>query len=213
MAGVRGDGRLIRGEQTRRAILDRAVDVATVEGLEGLSLGRLATDLGTSKSGVFAHFGSKEELQIATVERAAEIFRDRVVRPAMKAPIGIRRVWRLSDAWLDYQRATFSGGCFWHAAAAEFDARPGRVRDTVAGYKRDWMRLYEASIEEALQWGELDPGVDVRQLAFELEAFVAAANSAARLYDDTSAYRRARHATLARRRELAADPNLLPATP
>ncbi len=213
MSGTKADGRLVRGEQTRRAILDRAVDIATVEGLEGLSIGRLAGELGASKSGVFAHFGSKEELQLAAVERAAEIFKDRVVRPAMKAPFGVRRVWKLSDAWLDYQRATFTGGCFFAAASTEFDGRPGRVRDAIAGYKRDWARHYEQAIHDAQQLGEIDPGIDPQQLAFELDAFVAAANAAARLYDDLSAYRRARRATLDRLRAVATDPSLLPARP
>src|SRR5688500_12975759 len=129
----RGDKRVLRGERSRKVILGRAMDIASVEGLESLSVRRLAAELDVSKSGVFAQFGSKEELQLATVRAAVEVFVSEVVKPARKAPAGIRRVWALCDEWLDYvAKPIFAGGCFFISAAAEFDARPGRVRDAVA---------------------------------------------------------------------------------
>lgn len=207
------DGREVRGEQTRRTILRRAADIASVEGLDGLSLGRLATDLGVSKSGVFAHFGSKEELQLATIAMAAEIFREQVVLPAEDVPAGVGRVWRLSERRLDYlRRQVFAGGCFFVTVANEFDARPGRVRDEIARQLGGWRRYTERAIETARTLGELTAGTDSRQLAFELEAFFQAGNGDALLYDDTTAYDRARLAALARLRTACPDPALLPAT-
>src|ERR1043166_4628074 len=125
--------RKAQGERTRRAILETAVHIASAEGLEGLTIGRLATELSMSKSGLFAHFGSKEELQLATVEAARDIFVREVIRPAFEAPKGVARLWGLCDVWLEYvRREVFRGGCFFAAAAAEFDGRPGAVRDRIA---------------------------------------------------------------------------------
>src|SRR6266496_3907018 len=130
MSAPKLDGRIERGAHTRHAILERAAAIASVEGLDRLSIGRLATELRASKSGVFAHFGSKEELQLATVQRAGEVFVAEVIAPALRAPGGLRRLWRLCDGWLDYsKRRVFPGGCFFVSVAAEFDARPGRVRE------------------------------------------------------------------------------------
>jgi AcrR family transcriptional regulator len=210
MTHDRTDGRLLRGDQTRRAILRHAVDVASVDGLEGLSIGRLAGELRVSKSGLFAHFGSKEELQLATVRAAVEIFVERVVRPAEQEPPGLRRVWRLCEAWLEYASdPVFPGGCFFYSTAAEFDARPGRVRDAIARARRDWLRLNETAVDEARQLGELHADVVPAQLAFELDAFTRAANAHALLHDDPSAYGRARTAVLTRLRAAATDPSVL----
>jgi len=204
------DGRLLRGEQTRRAILERAADIASVEGLDGLSIGRLASELGASKSGVFAHFGSKEELQLATVDAARERFVAAVVAPALKAPRGMRRLWALCDTWLSYaQEPVFTGGCFFCAVDAEFGARPGRVRDALATARRDWIGLFVTTIEGAQALGELAADVDPRQLTFELDAFLLAANTDALLYDDPAAYERARTAMRNRLRAAAADPALV----
>jgi AcrR family transcriptional regulator len=204
------DGRLVRGEQTRRAILERAADIASVEGLEGLSIGRLASALGASKSGVFAHFGSKEELQLATVEAARERFVEAVVAPALKAPRGIRRLWALCDAWLRYAQArVFAGGCFFCAVDAEFGSRPGRVRDALGIARRDWIGLFVTTIEAAQTAGELAADADPRQLTFELDAFLLAANTDALLYDDPVAYDRARIAMRERLRAVATDPALV----
>ncbi|MDU0293896.1 TetR/AcrR family transcriptional regulator [Saccharothrix longispora] len=188
------DGRVERGERTRRLILRRAADIASVEGLEGLSIGRLATELEVSKSGVFAHFGSKEELQLATVRAAAAIFVRRVVEPALAVPPGLDRLTRLLDGWLAYsEERTFPGGCFFYAVQAEFDARHGRVRDVVAEYGVRWHDLVRTTIAEV-------PGLeeDADQVAFELVAFLELANARSVLHDDPHAYRRARAAARAR---------------
>ncbi|GAA0239416.1 TetR/AcrR family transcriptional regulator [Saccharothrix mutabilis subsp. mutabilis] len=179
-----------RGEQTRRQILRRAAEIASVEGLEGLSIGRLATELEVSKSGVFAHFGSKEELQLATVRAAAKIFVDEVVTPALDLPPGVARLELLLEGWLAYsERRTFPGGCFFYAVQAEFDARPGRVRDAVAEYGRSWNALVRETVE-----GVPDLAVDAGQVAFELVAFLEMANAQSVLHDDPAAYTRARAA-------------------
>jgi AcrR family transcriptional regulator len=190
---VSQDGRVQRGEQTRAAVLTRAMDIASVEGLDGLSIGRLAIELDVSKSGVFARFGSKEELQLATVGAAREIFVEHVVRPAFESPPGVGRLWRLCERWLEYARGrVFPGGCFFFAAAAEYDARPGRVRDAVAAALADWAALLARAAEDARQLGELESTCDTRQLAFELDALGVAANGRAVLHDDDTAYDLAR---------------------
>lgn len=190
MVGVKVDGRVERGEQTRRQILRRAAEIASVEGLEGLSIGRLATELEVSKSGVFAHFGSKEELQLATVRAAAKIFVDEVVTPALDLPPGVPRLELLLEGWLAYsERRTFPGGCFFYAVQAEFDARHGRVRDAVAEYGRRWNALVRETVE-----GVPDLAVDAGQVAFELVAFLEMANAQSVLHDDPTAYTRARAA-------------------
>jgi AcrR family transcriptional regulator len=133
-------GRKAQGDRTRRAILESAVHIASAEGLEGLTIGRLATELSMSKSGLFAHFGSKEELQIATVEAARAIFIHEVIKPAFDAAEGLPRLWKLCDIWLSYvQKGVFRGGCFFAAVAAEFDSRPGPVRDRIAEIMKEWL--------------------------------------------------------------------------
>ncbi|WP_141583944.1 TetR/AcrR family transcriptional regulator [Actinomadura sp. WMMA1423] len=193
------DGRLLKGEQTRSTILCRAADIASAEGLEGLSIGRLATELRISKSGVFTHFGSKEELQLATVRKAVEVFRRNVVEPARAAPEGIRRVRALLDAWQRYQREpVFPGGCFFHSTMAEFDARPGRVRDAIAASQLDWRAFVERCLREARDLGEIGAATDVPQLAFELDALCRTGAAQALLHDDPSLYDRAARAVDAR---------------
>jgi AcrR family transcriptional regulator len=210
MTETRTDGRVVRGERTRRVILEQAMDLASVDGLDGLSIGRLATDLNVSKSGVITHFGSKEELQLATVTAAVDVFTEHVVRPALKARAGVRRLWRLCELWLDYERGIFPGGCFFANVAAEFDARPGRVRDAIAQTQRDFRTLFERLIGDAVTAGDLPADVDAPQLTFELKALGTSANSEFLLYDEPAAYRRARRAMLERLRALATDPALLP---
>jgi AcrR family transcriptional regulator len=210
MAETRTDGRMVRGERTRRVILRRAMDLASVDGLEGLSIGRLATDLDVSKSGVITHFGSKEELQLATVRAAVDVFTEHVARPALKTPAGLRRLWRLCELWLDYERGIFPGGCFFANVAAEFDARPGRVRDAIAHSQRDFRALFERLIAGAVEVGDLPADVDAPQLTFELKALGSSANNEFLLYDEPAAYQRARTAMLDRLRALATDPALLP---
>src|SRR5229473_5485518 len=131
--------------ETRRKILQVAVDIASAEGLEGLSIGRLAAELRMSKTGIFAHFGSKEQLQLATVETAKQIFLEQVVQPALQSTRGIRRLKGMLENWLGYvERIVFRGGCFFAAASAEFDSRPGKVRDEIASLTKAWLMALEA---------------------------------------------------------------------
>jgi AcrR family transcriptional regulator len=171
------DGRIRRGDETRRAVLRRAVDLASVEGLDGVTIGRLAQELSISKSGLFAHFGSKEELQLATIRAARAIFAQAVVVPARAQPAGLARLRALLEAWLDYSRGRqFPGGCFFSRATHEYAARPGPVRDALAEVDREWLELVATTVEEARELGEVRDDVDARQLAFELDAYLDSAN-------------------------------------
>ena len=171
------DGRRLRGERTRAGILDAAVDIASVEGLEGLSIGSLAQSIGVSKSGLFAHFGSKQELQLATIEAARQRFVAAVIEPALEEPPGIGRVWSLSDRWLRYaEREIFPGGCFFAQTSAEFDNRPGPVRDRIAEIMGRWTKLIASSIREAQEVGDIKPSHDARQLAFTVNSVGFGAN-------------------------------------
>jgi AcrR family transcriptional regulator len=191
---ARLDGRRARGEKTRDAILAHAVQIASEEGLEGLSIGRLATDLGVSKSGLFAHFGSKIELQLATVDAARHIFIREVIGGS-RAGSGIGALIDLTDSWLDYMRGdVFHGGCFFAAASLEFDGRPGQVRDRVASMMGEWLLALEATIQDAQAAGELPEDLDSEQLAFEINALGQGANWAFQLYRDDAAFERARAA-------------------
>jgi AcrR family transcriptional regulator len=192
------DGRRARGDRSRRAILDEAIQIASAEGLEGLSIGRLASELGLSKSGLFAHFGSKIDLQVATVEAAREVFIDEVIGAA-RAEGGIEEVLSLTDAWLDYmEREVFRGGCFFVAASSEFDGRPGPVRDAVTSLVSEWLLALEAAIHDARDAGHLAPDTDPQQLAFELHSLGMGANWAFQLYRDEAAFDRARSAVRTR---------------
>ena len=173
------DRRRLRGMKTRQAILAHAARVGSAEGLEAVSLQRLATDLGISKSGLFAHFGSKEELHMATIDAAARIFTDEVIRPALATPRGAGRVWALCNSWLSYlERGVFPGGCFFWAVAEEFDSRrPGPVRDSVLEKKNYWSYTLQRAVREAQEAGEIDAGVDPEQLAWELDSLLGGANS------------------------------------
>jgi AcrR family transcriptional regulator len=189
------DGRLERGERTRRQILDVAVHLASAEGLESLSIGQLASKLKMSKSGLFASFGSKEDLQFATIERARQIFVDAVVRRAMMAPRGLPRLWALCDSWLDYaSRGVFRGGCFFTAVSAEFDSRPGPIRDRVAALMKEWLSTLSVAVRKAQEAGHLRADADPDQLAFEIHSFSMGANWAHQLHGDKGAFDRARAA-------------------
>ncbi|MEU4084012.1 TetR/AcrR family transcriptional regulator [Streptomyces aureus] len=205
-ASTRVDGRVERGNRTRQSVLGRTVDIASVEGLEALSVGRLATELGISKSGVFAVFGSKQELQLATVREAGRIFTERVIRPAEQVPAGVGRVRRLCELWLEYSRGrVFPGGCFFYGVIAEFDARTGPVHDALVSAHRAWTDLLERTVEEARAGGELRPDIDVPQLAFELLALMETANGVSVLHGEETAYRRARAGIADRLRSAAAE--------
>jgi AcrR family transcriptional regulator len=199
------DGRLRRGDVTRRAVLKRAVEIASVEGLDGLSIGALAKDLGISKSGVFAHFGAKEELQLATIRAARAIFAKEVVAPALEVSPGLGRVRALVGAWLDYSRGRmFPGGCFFSRATHEYAARPGAVRDALAVVDAEWLDLITRTVEEAQGAGEIRDDVDARQLAFDLDAYLESANLRSLLTGDQAAYATAERSVLARLGEAAA---------
>ena len=190
------DRRRLRGMRTRQAILVHAARVGSAEGLEAVSLQRLAGDLGISKSGLFAHFGSKEELHMATIEAAAQIFTDEVLRPALQVPRGLGRVWALCNSWLSYlERGVFPGGCFFWAVAEEFDSRrPGPVRDSVLEKKNYWSYSLQRAVREAQAAGEIDPGVDPEQLAWELDSLLGGANSGFKGDDGVRAIERGRRA-------------------
>jgi AcrR family transcriptional regulator len=207
-AKVRSDGRRARGDRTRRAILDEAVQIASAEGLEGLSIGRLAEALGVSKSGLFAHFGSKLDLQVETVRAAREVFMDEVLS-AVHSGGGIEEILSLTDAWLDYmEREVFRGGCFLVAASVEFDSRSGPVRDEIAGLVSEWLMALEAAVTDAQEAGHVSLEVDAQQLAFELHSLCMGANWAFQLYRDNDAFDRARSAI--RRRLHGTDRGLAP---
>jgi AcrR family transcriptional regulator len=178
-----------KGSETRASILDRAVDLASVEGLEGLTIGRLAAELRMSKSGLFAHFGSKQGLQLATVEAAALRFRAAVIEPALEAPDGASRLRALGERYLEHLDL-YSGGCFWGATSAEYDDRPGPVRDAVAGALDAWLGELERQARIA---GVEQP----ERFAFELYAVIMGANARYRLSSDPKVFEYAR-AALAR---------------
>jgi AcrR family transcriptional regulator len=208
---TRLDGRVERGNRTRQLVLARTVEIASVEGLEALSVGRLATDLRLSKSGVFALFGSKQELQLATVREASRVFVAEVVEPAAKVPAGVGRVWRLCEAWLEYSEGrVFPGGCFFYGVMAEFDAREGAVHDALVRAQRDWGAHVEGRVEEARAAGELRADTDAGQLAFELIALMESANALSVLHGENIAYRRARVGIAARLRAVAVDASSVP---
>jgi AcrR family transcriptional regulator len=188
------------GARTRTAILQTAADLASVDGLDGLSIGRLATELAMSKSGLFAHFGSKEELQLATIEEARQRYAQEVIEPACAAGSGIARLHALCEAFLSYlERAVFPGGCFFASAMAEFDSKaPGPVRDRIAQCQEQWMSTLERAAEEGQQRGELRTGSDPQQLAFELEAALLSANWYYHLFNDATYFDRARRTVWAR---------------
>jgi AcrR family transcriptional regulator len=187
------DGRRRRGNATRESILQAAADIASVEGLEGLTIGRLATELNMSKSGLFAHFGSKEELQLATIDAARRRFVDHVVRPSRHLPRGRARLEALLEDWLKYFRAeVFPGGCFFCNIQAEFDSRPDNVvREIIAENTRQFDAFIEREIRKAQEAGELDPSIDPAQLAFEFDALGSLANQQFQLTHDRAVFDRA----------------------
>jgi AcrR family transcriptional regulator len=193
------DGRRVRGDKTRHAILARAAQIASVEGLEGLSLARLAADLGISKSGLFAHFGSKEELQLKTLRAARRVFYESAVKPAEDVPEGIERLAALTDVKLEYLAGShFEGGCLFISSASEYDARPGPIRDLVAETMASWLDLLTEQARIARDRGELAADVDPRALVWELHAFGLALNWDRHLNHAGDALERARAASRAR---------------
>ena len=202
--------RKAQGEGTRKAILEAAVHIASAEGLEGLTIGRLATELSMSKSGLFAHFGSKEDLQVATVEAARTIFIREVIQPSFKGEHGLLDLWHLCDTWLSYvESGVFRGGCFFAAVAAEFDSRPGPVRDRIAEIMKEWLATLRRAVAAAQTAGELKSEVDPTQLAFEFNSLELGANWAFQLHGDKQAFAQARAAMLERLRQQSTRKGLL----
>ena len=173
------------GERTRAAILRAATSLATVEGLEGLSIGHLADAIGMSKSGLYAHFGSKQELQLATVEEAERILDDEVVQPALAARPGRAQLAAVCEAYLGYvQRHVFPGGCFFAATALEMGTRPGPVKDRITAIQSGFTALLGTFAATAVEQHELPPGETPDRLAFELHAILLAADAKFILLDD-----------------------------
>ena len=173
------------GERTRAAILRAAASLATVDGLEGLSIGNLAAATGISKSGLYAHFGSKQELQLATVDEAERILTAEVIQPALAARPGLAQLAAVCEAYFSYlQRRVFPGGCFFAATALEMGTRPGPVKDRVAAINSGFTTLLRAFAATALEQHELPVGEDPDRLAFELHAILLAADTKFVLHDD-----------------------------
>jgi AcrR family transcriptional regulator len=187
------------GERTRSAILRAAASLATVDGLEGLSIGNLAAAIGMSKSGLYAHFGSKQELQLATVQEAGRIFADEVVQPALAAPAGLAQLAAVCEAFFEHlRRRTFPGGCFFAGAALEMGTRPGPVKEAVAGFQAGFVDLLRGFAATAIEQNELPPGEDPDQLAFEVNGICLAADASFVLHDNPAVLDLARQ--VARRR-------------
>jgi len=166
------------GQRTREAILREAGQLATVDGIDGLSISRLAEAVGMSKSGLFAHFGSKEELQLATIEAAAALLDEQVVGPALGAPTGLERLRGLAENFLRHvEEGVYPGGCFFASVAAEMDTHPGPVRDVALRLAYDWLRQLETAVRDGQAEGAIDPSEDPEQLAFELNAYLLLANA------------------------------------
>ncbi|WP_203779294.1 TetR/AcrR family transcriptional regulator [Paractinoplanes rishiriensis] len=203
------DGRLLRGDRTRTAVLDRALLLATTDGLEGLSLGQLAEALGISKSGLFAHWRSKESLQLAVIDHARRQWIEEVIQPALAAPRGVRRLWRVHRLRLAfYEAGRLPGGCFFANANFEFNVRPGAVRDRLGAQLADWMAFLTGLAAEAVAAGDLRPEADPTATAYLIESLgVCAVMQAPVLGPDV--YQHARDALLAHLRSLATDPTTL----
>ncbi|MDQ5870587.1 MAG: TetR/AcrR family transcriptional regulator [Acidobacteriota bacterium] len=199
-----------KGEETRAAILERGVQLARQVGLEGLTIGRLATDLGLSKSGLFAHFRSKEALQIQVLDAAAERFIDEVVRPAIREPRGELRVVALFERWLAWTKSSSGrGGCLFVAAAAELDDRPGPVRDRLVALQKGWLEMVGIVFSTGIAQHDFREDLEPDEFAHDLYAIMLGFHHAARLMRDPRAEPRAHGAferllsTARRRRRIA----------
>ena len=191
------DGRQHRsdGARSRQAILNAASELATIEGLGGLSIARLADHVGMSKSGLFAHFKSKEELQLATIDTASAIVDREVMQPTMAAPPGVSRINAFCEAYFSHlEREVFPGGCFFISVAAEFDGKSGPLRDYAVKAYQDILGKFNEMVLEAKELGELDQSEETSQLAFELDAFMLCVNFAHLFFRDPTAMARGREA-------------------
>jgi len=184
-----------KGEQTREAILESAIRLASRVGLDGLTIGSLADELGLSKSGLFAHFGSKEELLVQMLERAAERFVEVVVKPALATPRGEPRVRALFELFLRWPEAVPQpGGCIFQAATVELDDRPGPARDRLVRMRRDWLAVVAEAVRRAIAEGHFRSDLDPEQFAFEMDGIALMWGHASRLLRDASADARASRA-------------------
>ena len=182
-------------QKTRESIVARATDVASVAGLEGVTIGRLASDLDMSKAGVIGHFGSKEELQMAALEEASRAFTEAVWEPAADKEPGLPRLLAICDAWVKYvARPPFQGGCFWTAVSTEFDTRGGPVHEGVQERGLLWRKVLRREIRTAIEAGDLAADLDPDQVAFEFESIPMGLNQSLQLYGDGRAPARARRA-------------------
>ena len=168
MSSVTAESPGSKGAATREAIIDRAYGIACSAGLDGLSIGPLAHAVGMSKSGVFAHFGSREGLQLAILESAGQRFGNHVLTPALTAPRGLPRLRAIVERWFDWVRHTNDGGCLYLAAVSEFDDRPGAIRDRLLQLEVRWRDALTRAIQLAIETRELHADADPRQIAFEI---------------------------------------------
>lgn len=185
---------MTKGEQTRTAILDEAVGIASQVGFNALTIGKLADSTGMSKSGLFAHFKSKEALQLDTLHRAQERFNDLVIRPALSAPRGRKRVEALFDHWLDWETEALTGGCIFVTATVEFDDQPGPMRDAVVRCQQDWLEFVASVAGTAVAEGDFRAGLDTEQFAFQLQGLMLGYHHAGRLMRDPRAREHTRKA-------------------
>lgn len=184
-----------KGDRTKQAVLDHALARASERGLEGLSIGELAGEVGMSKSGLFAHFGSKEDLQLEVIRAAAERFVRVVIAPALREPRGLPRVWALFERWLAWDDSdAMPGGCVFHTFSAELDDRPGPLRDALVAYQRDWIDALAQAAAIAVDEGHFRPDLDTAQFAFEFQAIAMGYLHASRLLADDASLARARAA-------------------
>jgi AcrR family transcriptional regulator len=185
---------LRKGELTRQAILEHAARMASRIGLEGLTIGALAEELELSKSGLFAHFKSKEALQLQVLEFGIARFVDTVVKPALVAPRGEKRVRALFERWMDWPRSSGLAGCMFVALAAELDDQPGPVRERLVQSQKDWLDVIANCVRAGIAEGHFQEGLDPEQFAHELYGIMLANHHAVRLLRDRGAVERTRHA-------------------
>ncbi len=184
-----------KGQTTRTAILDVALARASRVGLGALSIGELAKEVGLSKSGLFAHFTSKEDLQIEVVHSAISRFVELVISPALKQPRGEQRVRALFDNWFEWSRASeLPGGCLFIAAASELDDQPGPLRDLLLASQKDWLGVIAQAARVAIEEGHFRPDLDAEQFAWQVDSFILGYHHSARLLRSKDADKRARNA-------------------
>ncbi len=183
-----------KGEQTRAAILEAALELAARQGLEGLTIGTLAERMQMSKSGVFAHFGSREDLQIAVLKEYERRFVDEVLVPSLRERRGLARLEAIFARWLELTTIEAARGCLWISGAAEYDDRPGAVRDELVAMVRSWHRELARALQQGVDSGELQPGTDISEMIFDLYGIILVLHHDARLLGNERAPERARHA-------------------